>query len=37
MLRKCSRSRKTAYGEPNMNGSTSAQNELRMPICTIIV
>src|SRR5262249_20400642 len=29
MMRKCSRSRKIAYGEPNTNGSTSAQNVLR--------
>jgi hypothetical protein len=31
MDRKYSRSRKIAYGEPNRNGSTSAQNVLRSP------
>ena len=31
MVRKCSRSRKIAYGEPNMNGNTNAQNVFRRP------
>ncbi|GAB4714023.1 hypothetical protein MOKP123_34160 [Mycobacterium avium subsp. hominissuis] len=35
-MRKCSRSRKIAYGEPNMNGSTNAQNVLRRPSWAII-
>src|SRR5579884_4062782 len=33
---KCSRSKKIAYGEPNRNGKTSAQNVFRRPICAII-
>src|SRR5271156_2185422 len=36
IMRKCSRSRKIAYGEPNMKGSTSAQNVLRRPTWAII-
>ena len=36
MLRKCSRSRKIAYGEPNRNGNTNAQNVFRRPACAII-
>ena len=36
MVRKYSRSRKIAYGEPNMNGSTNAQNVLRSPAWAII-
>src|ERR1700738_4016228 len=36
MVRKYSRSRKIAYGEPNMNGSTNAQNVLRRPTSAII-
>ena len=36
MARKCSRSRKIAYGEPNMNGNTSAQKVLRRPASAII-
>ena len=36
MSRKCSRSRKIAYGEPNMKGSTNAQNVLRRPSWAII-
>ena len=36
MMRKCSRSKKIAYGEPNMNGSTNAQNVLRRPSWAII-
>lgn len=36
MRRKCSRSRKIAYGEPNINGSTNAQNVLRRPSWAII-
>ena len=34
--RKYSRSRKIAYGEPNRNGSTNAQNVLRRPTSAII-
>src|ERR1700712_5453506 len=36
MVRKYSRSRKIAYGEPNMNGSTKAQNVFRRPTWAII-
>ncbi|SKW39294.1 Uncharacterised protein [Mycobacteroides abscessus subsp. abscessus] len=31
MVRKCSRSKKIAYGEPNMNGMTNAQKVFRRP------
>src|SRR4051794_5254578 len=36
MDRKYSRSRKIAYGEPNMKGSTNAQKVLRRPASAII-
>ena len=36
IARKYSRNRKIAYGEPNINGSTSAQNVLRRPSSAII-
>ena len=36
MVRKYSRSRKIAYGEPNMNGNTSAQKVLRRPASAIM-
>ena len=36
MARKYSRSRKIAYGEPNMNGNTNAQNVFRSPASAII-
>ena len=36
MVRKYSRSRKIAYGEPNMKGSTNAQNVFRRPASAII-
>src|ERR1700761_5437965 len=36
MVRKCSRSKKIAYGEPNTKGITSAQNVFRKPSWAII-
>src|SRR6476660_7778307 len=36
IVRKYSRSKKIAYGEPNMNGNTNAQNVLRKPASAII-
>src|ERR1700756_788421 len=36
IVRKYSRNRKIAYGDPKTNGNTSAQNVLRSPACAII-
>ena len=36
MPRKYSRNRKIAYGEPNRNGNTNAQNVFRRPSSAII-